>query len=63
MNEEKILLSLIRKDCELNGYTDENRIAKIASLMNIHPERYQKVLEILLETKQINKKGKNFFVV
>ncbi|MBU5688281.1 MAG: hypothetical protein QXJ06_04710 [Candidatus Aenigmatarchaeota archaeon] len=63
MNEEKILLSLIRKDCELNGYTDETRIARMASLMNIHPERYQKVLETLIETKQINKKGKNFFVV
>ncbi|MEM5801355.1 MAG: hypothetical protein QW350_03730 [Candidatus Aenigmatarchaeota archaeon] len=63
MNEEKILLSLIRKDCELNGYTDETRIARMASLMNIHPERYQKILETLIETKQINKKGKNFFVV
>jgi hypothetical protein len=63
MNEEKILLSLIRKDCEINGYTDENRLAKMASLMNIHPEKYQKVLETLIETRRINKKGKNFFLV
>jgi hypothetical protein len=63
MNEEKILLSLIRKDCEINGYTDESRLAKMASLMNIHPEKYQKVLETLIETRRINKKGKNFFLV
>ncbi|MBU5690301.1 MAG: hypothetical protein QXM68_04100 [Candidatus Aenigmatarchaeota archaeon] len=63
MNDEQILLSLIKKDCEINGFTDELRLAKIASLMNIHPERYQKTLEYLIETKKIGKKGKNFFLV
>ncbi|MCS7135158.1 MAG: hypothetical protein N3E38_03160 [Candidatus Aenigmarchaeota archaeon] len=63
MNEEKILLSLIKKDCEINGYTDEERLAKMAGLMNIHPEKYQKVLENLIAAKKINKKGKHFYIV
>jgi len=63
MNEEKILLSLIRKDCEVNGCIDEDRLAKMASLMNIHPDRYQKVIQTLIERGQIGKKGRNFFIV
>jgi hypothetical protein len=63
MNEEKILLSLIRKDCEINGCIDENRLAKMAGLMNIHPDKYQKVIETLIERGQIDKRGRNFFLV
>lgn len=63
MNEEQILLNLIKKDCEINGYTDESKLAKMASLMNIHPEKYQKVLESLIESKKIEKNGKGFLLV
>uniref|UniRef100_A0A7C5UVI9 Uncharacterized protein n=1 Tax=candidate division CPR3 bacterium TaxID=2268181 RepID=A0A7C5UVI9_UNCC3 len=63
MNEEKIVMGLIRKDCEINGCAEESRLAKMASLMNIHPEKYQRALENLIETRKIDKRGKNFFLV
>lgn len=63
MKEEQVLLSLIKKDCEVNGSTDESRLAKMASLMNIHPEKYQKVVESLIESKKVEKNGNVFVLV
>jgi len=58
MNEEQLLFNLIKKDCETNGYTDEAKIAKMASLMNIHPDRYQKIVDSLIEARKVSKNGK-----
>lgn len=63
MKEEQVLLKLIKKDCEINGSADESRLAKMASLMNIHPEKYQKIVEALIESKKVERNGKAFLLV
>lgn len=63
MKEEQVIYSLIKRDCELNGSTNESKIVKMATLLNIHPERYQKALDKLIESQKVEKHGRTFFLI
>jgi hypothetical protein len=63
MKEEQVIFSLIKRDCETNGSTNESKLVKMATLLNIHPDIYQKALERLIESRQIGKHGRCFFLV
>ncbi|MBL7169727.1 MAG: hypothetical protein ISS48_01795 [Candidatus Aenigmarchaeota archaeon] len=63
IKEEEIVLSLIKQECEESGSVVEDRILKMAQLLNINVENYEKVKTRLLETGKINKDGSELFLL
>lgn len=60
MREEEIIYTLIKRDFESRGKMKVSRLMKMVSLLNIHPERCQKVVEQLIQDKKISKSGYAF---
>jgi len=54
---EEVIFSLIKKEKETNGMIYEPRIMKMATLLNIHPDTYEKIKERLIEDGKIGKSG------
>ena len=57
MKPEEVVLNLIKHENEKNGMVKENRIIKMATLLNIHPDTYQRIRERLIERGKIAKTG------
>jgi hypothetical protein len=65
MNDEDVIFSLIKMGCEEQdqGKVFEDKVLKMAQLLNINLERYQKVKTRLLETGKIGKNGDDLFLL
>ncbi len=57
MNDEEVIFSLIKQGCQKGGHAKSTQLEKMASLLNIHPTKYQKILEAMIEEKRVQKKG------
>jgi len=53
MKGEDVVFSLIRKGCEEEGSVFERRIFKMALLLNIHPDKYRKIKDKLVEKGKV----------
>jgi hypothetical protein len=54
---EEVIFSLIKHENETNGKVNESRIIKMATLLNIHPDSYERIREKLIERGKIAKAG------
>jgi hypothetical protein len=63
MNIEDVIFNLIKKENERNGEVYEPRILKMATLLNIHPDRFERVKERLIEMGKIEKDGPKLILV
>jgi len=54
---EEVIFSLIKQENEKNGMVYEPRIIKMATLLNIHPDMYERIRERLIERGKIAKAG------
>jgi hypothetical protein len=57
MKIEDVIFSLIKKENETRGMVYESKIMKMATLLNIHPDTYEKIKERLIENGKIGKSG------
>ena len=57
MKIEEVIFSLIKKENEARGMVYEPKIMKMATLLNIHPDMYERVKERLIENGKIGKSG------
>ena len=57
MEAEEIIFNLIKKENERNGMVYEPRIVKMATLLNIHPDTYERIRQRLIESGKIAKQG------
>ena len=65
MKDEDVVFNLIKMGCEETGEGKvyEERVLKMAQLLNINLERYHKVKSRLLESGKIGKNGDNLFLM
>ena len=63
MNDEEVIMNLIRQTCEENGCVIEDKVFRMAQILNIQPERYEKVKMKLLETGKINRDNGRIFLL
>lgn len=64
MKPEDVIIKLIEKETERNGgYVYEPRIVKMATLLNISPDRYERIREKLIESKKLGKEGMKLFLM
>jgi len=54
---EEVVLNLIKHENNKNGMVYEPRIIKMATLLNIHPDTYERIRERLIERGKIAKAG------
>jgi len=54
---EDVIFSLIKQEKEKNGMVHEPKIIKMATLLNIHPDTYQRIRERLIERGKLAKTG------
>ena len=57
MEAEDVIFSLIKQEKEKNGMVHEPKIIKMATLLNIHPDTYQRIRERLIERGKLAKTG------
>ena len=57
MRAEEVVFNLIKHENEKNGKVYEPRIIKMATLLNIHPDTYERIRERLIERGMIAKAG------
>ena len=53
MKIEEVIFSLIKQENDKHGMVYEPRIIKMATLLNIHPDMFEKVKERLIERGKI----------
>jgi len=63
INEEEVVFKLITQGCEKSGSVVEDRVFKMAQILNINAEKYEKIKTKLLETGKINKDGNQIFLL
>lgn len=63
LKEEDVIFNLIRVSCEKDGSVFEDKVFKMAQLLNISPDNYQKITTRLIETGKISRDESNFFLV
>ena len=63
INKEDVVLNLIKQGCEEGGCVIEDKVFKMAQILNINSENYEKIKTRLLETGKINKDGENIFLL
>jgi len=54
---EEVIFNLIKHENDKNGMVYEPRIIKMATLLNIHPDTYERIRERLIERGKIAKAG------
>jgi hypothetical protein len=54
---EEVIFSLIKNENDRNGMVYEPKIIKMATLLNIHPDSYERIREKLIERGKIAKAG------
>ena len=57
MKIDDVIFSLIKKEKEARGMVYDPKIMKMATLLNIHPDTYEKIKEKLIEDGKIGKSG------
>ncbi len=57
MEAEEVVFSLIKQENKRNGKVHEPRIIKMATLLNIHPDKYERIRERLIERGKLAKTG------
>ena len=57
MRAEEVVFNLIKQENNRNGNVHEPRIIKMATLLNIHPDKYERIREKLIERGMIAKNG------
>ncbi len=63
LKEEEVIFNLIKMSCEENGSVIEDKVFKMAQLLNIHPDKYQKIKTRLIESGKISKNGQALSVL
>ena len=59
---EDVVFNLIKKESERNGMVHEPRILKMATLLNIHPDKYERIRQKLIQRGKIEKEGMKLFL-
>jgi len=54
---EDVVFNLIKQENDRNGMVYEPRIVKLATLLNIHPDKYERIRQRLIERGKIAKEG------
>jgi len=54
---EDVIFNLIKQENDRNGMVYEPRIVKLATLLNIHPDKYERIRQRLIERGKIAKEG------
>jgi hypothetical protein len=54
---EEVIFNLIKHENDKNGMVYEPRIIKMATLLNIHPDAYERIRERLIGRGKIAKAG------
>ena len=62
MNEEDVILSLVKDLSQKDGNCYEPRLVKLATLLNINAEKVQKIKENLTQKGKLEVKGSNIFL-
>ena len=58
MKAEEVIFNLIKHENERNGgMVLEPKIIKMASLLNIHPDKYERIKERLIESGKVEQNG------
>ena len=57
MKTEDVIFSLIKQENDKHGMVYEPRIVKMATLLNIHPDTFERIKERLIERGKIEKNG------
>lgn len=57
MRAEDVIFNLIKQENDRNGMVYESRIVKLATLLNIHPDKYERIRQRLIERGKISKEG------
>ena len=57
MKPEDVIFNLIKQENDRNGMVYEPRIVKLATLLNIHPDKYERIRQRLIERGKIAKEG------
>ena len=63
MKTEDVIFNLIKKENEKSGMVYEARLVKMATLLNIHPDTFERVKERLIESGKIEKEGMKIFLL
>jgi hypothetical protein len=60
---DEVIFDLIKKEKNRNGgFVYEKRIVKMATLLNIHPDAYEKIKQRLVQTGKIQSQGPKIFL-
>lgn len=62
MKEEDVVFSLIKKACEDTGSVFERKVFRMALLLNIHPDKYNRIKDKLIERGRIVVDGPTFSI-
>ena len=57
MRAEEVVFNLIKHENDKKGKVYEPRIIKMATLLNIHPDTYQRIRQRLIERGKLAKTG------
>ena len=57
MKKEDVIFNLIKQENGKHGMVYEPRIIKMATLLNIHPDTFERVKSRLIERGKIEKNG------
>ena len=57
MECEDVIFKLIKQENEKHGMVYEPRIVKMATLLNIHPDTFERIKSRLIERGKIEKNG------
>ena len=64
VNADEIIFDLIKKEKDQSGgFVYDKRIVKMATLLNIHPDKYQKIKTRLIESGKVSKDGQALFLL
>ena len=62
-NADEIIFDLIKKEKDQSGgFVYDKRIVKMATLLNIHPDRYVRIKQKLVQTGKIQAQGPKIFL-
>lgn len=60
--EKEAVFNLIENECQKNGHAYEQRIIKMATLINIPPEKYIQIKNNLLSWGKIKTERRKIFI-
>jgi hypothetical protein len=63
VKKEDVIFNLIKQENEKHGMVYEPRIMKMATLLNIHPDTFERVKGRLIERGKIEKNGRKLLLL